>query len=300
MCLDDATADVQAEADPGLGRALHVRRAIEAVEDPIAFVLGDADAMVGDEDPRFASFDRKLDLGKHPAGRVLDRVLDEVVDHLLEARRVDRADRGIRRDRHLEVDALVVIPAPHRLHHGAKIVRLQVHHLGSLLQPLRVEELGDEIAQSPGLADHPRDPRRIRRGGRIARNPPLEQLGLAEDDRQRRAQVVGGRREELLLESSRLLPRVQAARHGRVLARLQQEGGMSGHQLEEPEVVLDEDRRAVGVDRQDADAAIIGRDRCGDDRGRKVLLVDRRVLRVELRSVEGDDARLLLGRHVRR
>src|SRR5918999_4720923 len=139
--IHDAPADVEAKTDAGFWHALHVRGAVEAIEDPLALVLGHTDAVVAHRDPRRAALDRELDLGQDPAGAVLDRVLDEVVDHLLEARRVDRADHRLARDRYLQGDALVVVPAAHRLDHGAQVDRLEIHHLGALLQPLRIEQL---------------------------------------------------------------------------------------------------------------------------------------------------------------
>ena len=206
------------------------------------------------------------------------------------------ADHRLGRGGDLEVDALVVVPPADRLDDGAQVDLLEIHHLGPLLQPLCVEQLGDEVAEPARLANHARDAGGIGRRRWVARDPPLEQLGLAEDHGERRAQVVRGRRQELLLQTCRLLPSAQVVRDGGVRAGLEQQRGVRRHQLEQPKVVLDEDRRTIGIDRQDTDPTLVGGDRRGDDRRGEVPLVDGGMLRIGLGSIERDHPALLAER----
>ena len=136
------------------------------------------------------------------------------------------------------------------------------------------------------------DADRIDRRSGIAQQPTLDELRLPEDHRQRRAQVVRRRRQELLLEAGRLLPAPELTRLGGERPRLQQHRGLVGQQLEQPQVVLDEDGRPLRVDGQDAHSPAVGRDRRGDHRARPGTLVHRRVLRVGTNRIHGDHAAL--------
>src|SRR4051812_3710607 len=63
-------------------RGLVVAAAVELAEDPLALGGGDADALVGDADLDAVRPAPRLDAHRPAAWRVLDRVLDELVEHL--------------------------------------------------------------------------------------------------------------------------------------------------------------------------------------------------------------------------
>ena len=79
---DQLAADVQPEAASSDARQ-HVRvGAIELLEDATLGVAGDAEPLVGDLDPHDAVVLRQPNVHRSAAGRVLDRVVDEVHEHL--------------------------------------------------------------------------------------------------------------------------------------------------------------------------------------------------------------------------
>src|SRR5579872_6982685 len=80
--LDDRARDVEAEAEAAV--VARRRRALEGTEDRVASLGRDADAVVHDLEPRLrvVALERDLD---GPAEAELDRVREEVRDHLSEA-----------------------------------------------------------------------------------------------------------------------------------------------------------------------------------------------------------------------
>src|SRR5688572_29712449 len=90
VILDDATADVEPQSHAGVGDASRVRRTVEALEDPLALAAGDPGTMVDHGDPRLASFMPDPESGRLVIGAVLVRVLEEVLDDLLDPWTVDR------------------------------------------------------------------------------------------------------------------------------------------------------------------------------------------------------------------
>src|SRR5437764_1101566 len=88
--LDDRLRDRQAEARAG-DRALHrVRAAEEALEQPLLFLLRNAEAGVLDLEDSQSFFGAEADLDAAAARRELERVRYEVVEHLGEPDRVAR------------------------------------------------------------------------------------------------------------------------------------------------------------------------------------------------------------------
>src|SRR5215210_3140727 len=85
--LDELAADVQPEAG-STDSTLHLDvRSVELLEDPLSFLLGDSRPFVRDaEDDGFTDA-----LDRHPDGtarRVLERVVDQVLEHLARPRRL--------------------------------------------------------------------------------------------------------------------------------------------------------------------------------------------------------------------
>src|SRR5207249_12086519 len=92
QALDDALADDQAAAGPGVGVAQ--LQALEEVEDPIEVLAIDADAVVRDGKHPVGSGPSRSDLDPGPAsGAELERVADEILEEL-DHQVVVRHDRG--------------------------------------------------------------------------------------------------------------------------------------------------------------------------------------------------------------
>jgi hypothetical protein len=72
----------------------------------------------------------------------------------------------------------------------------------------------DERAQVPRGADQPADSGGVLGRQAVPHRPPLEELRLAEQRGQGRAQVVGGRHEEVVLEARGLFAGADAGRLG--------------------------------------------------------------------------------------
>jgi hypothetical protein len=139
-----------------------------------------------------------------------------------------------------------------------------------------------------GLARHPRDAGRVDSGLGIAQQAAFDELGLSEHDGQRRAQVVRGRRQELLLQPSGVLARPKLAGMRGERPGLEQDPGLVGEELQEPEVVLDEDRRAGRVHGEHPEPAFVHRHGRGDHGARTGVRVDLRMLGIGPHGVHGD------------
>src|SRR5947207_14610599 len=106
----DLPADVETETHSrGVTRGT-IRRAIEETEDRVELLLGDPDPFVGHGEPHATIvLGTDIDRDRSAAGRVLDRIRHEVVEHLLEmipigghdALRVARERDLVRRGREL-------------------------------------------------------------------------------------------------------------------------------------------------------------------------------------------------------
>ena len=248
--------------------------------------------MIDDRDPNLRPVTVHRDFRRRRVAAILERVLDQVLDDLLHPGPVDRGDQWLVWPGGLDGGSLRAVTLADVLHDVAQVGGRQVERGAAQLEPLRVEQLADEVAQPPRLPNDARDPGGVSWSGRIAPDAPLEQLRLAEHHGQRRPQVVRGGGQELLLQPGRLLASAQLAGVGGQRSRLEQDAGVAGQQLEQPQVVLDEDRLAVGVDAEHADASIVGRDRRRDDRSSSGHLVGARMLRVGVGRVDHHQAPL--------
>src|SRR5487761_1204729 len=175
--IDDRLGDRQAEARSRNRADVRLVAAEERIEEPLAIVLGDAAARVGDLEHSVAAAAPGANSDATALRRELDRVRDEVVEHLREpggiareGNRVavlepdDDAARGLHREQEIadEVDEAVRAA----LDHG---------EIGSLFR-----------CQSPGV-------------------PVRDQLEVADDRRQRRAQLMRDHCDELVAQADQLL-----------------------------------------------------------------------------------------------
>ena len=86
-----------------------------------------------------------------------------------------------------------------------EVDRLALPHKLALLEARRIEQLDDQCREPSGLEHDPPDPGDIGRRRGLGDGTPLQELGLRNESRERRLQVVSGRRDEVLLETRRLL-----------------------------------------------------------------------------------------------
>ena len=75
------------QPDPRAARGVGVASGV-GLEDPLAPLVGDARAFVGDAELDDALVERPVDPDRRVGRRVLDRVLDEVLDDLAQPRRI--------------------------------------------------------------------------------------------------------------------------------------------------------------------------------------------------------------------
>ena len=166
----------------------------------------DAGAVVGDGEHRLAG--ERLDTHHHPGGRVLHRVLDQVRSHLTEPVAVGRHRcRDGRGDRPQQQPALGRIghePVDGHLGQLTEIERFELEREARRLQLGEVEQIGHQPLEPPRLRrDHLGRPLRV--AGAVG-----DGLGVPADRRERGAQIVAHRQQELLLEGPRPFER---ARH---------------------------------------------------------------------------------------
>src|SRR5262245_12459189 len=88
MRLHNTACDAQAEPSPSFGATARFVYAVESFEDMRLMFRRDADARVGDSDYGLSIFLCKLDGNSAVNGCVLDRVIEQVDDHLAQARLV--------------------------------------------------------------------------------------------------------------------------------------------------------------------------------------------------------------------
>jgi len=200
VALDDRAHDRQPESEPGDRAAGRVARAVETVEQMRLVLRRNADAGVGDLDARARSLAREPYCDA-PTGRCeLERVRQQVVEHLREPVAIaDAALDGLELCH--ERDACLLGAAAGELdriaHERGEVdfgwlqQQRRAVHLG------REQEIADESHEPAGIAlDHLEMTRVLwREGGDVVAQ---QQLDVAEDRRQRRAQLVRDEREEVL------------------------------------------------------------------------------------------------------
>src|SRR5712692_1527078 len=254
MLLDDPAADEEPEAHAVEAAIVDVRSARETIEDVRQIGCGDTDPAVLHREPRLAL------LLPHPHGdrvavwTVFARVLEQVLQQLLDASPIPHADDRIAL---LELHLRLL---GHALAHLARdrreIDRLAVGDQLSAIEPVRVEQIRDLRGQSLPLAHDSAYADEVRRRGRLTEGLALEELGLRDDGRERGPQIVRGGGEEILLEPGGLLLR---AHRGRVIderAALEDHRGLIREQARELDVAHREDRWTFGEEREHAKAPL--------------------------------------------
>ena len=152
MRLDERARDREAEAAP-LDSLRSRLAAHELAEDLTLEVRGDADALVLDADADDVVVSLAGDAHDAAARRILDRVREQVRDHLGEA--IGVAAHGQRRRRQRDVEQVLRALAREELrlfaHDGTDVDQLFRDRELALLEPLDVEEVVDEGAEAAGL-----------------------------------------------------------------------------------------------------------------------------------------------------
>ena len=201
--LDDRSRDEQPEAGAGDLRADRAGRAVEAFEDALLLAGLDSDSRVEHLDRHVRRCVRSTRSSTTPRSeRELDPVRDEVVEELEEAAAV-APDRGrpfaVERERHV-----LLLGAGAHLEHrlladldDVDLLERQLQLTG--LQTGREQQVVDEPQQPVGA---PRDDLEEAAALGVERRAVLveRELDVADDRRERRAQVVGDERDELVLQ----------------------------------------------------------------------------------------------------
>ena len=211
MQLDQMLHQVQADA--GAGDAGRGGGAEEALEQLVALLLGNADAFVAHRDHHMITIGAA---GRQPDRRVLGRVFDRVRHQIRE----DLAQEAFVGGDHLRqiadpvddaVAGLQLAEAAAELAQQRREIAVAVLATDlAVLEARRAQDALHQIGQPhhrrPDLGEHVLQ---LVLGHR--RLPALQPLGVAVDDRERRAEFVRHHRDELALQAAELALLVQAA-----------------------------------------------------------------------------------------
>src|SRR4051812_791046 len=215
--LDDVSRDPQSEPEPAvLSRPFG---ALESLEDLLLVLGRDADPAVRHAQHRAGTLDSRLDLDRPPLA-VLQRVRDQVGDHLLQADAVPHALDGIEVERDLA--------AGFRRQVREAVHDVPDHLVESHPLPIEHQPAGVDAGDVEDLADELLEPRS---GGRRLLQALLdlrildagaagEALYLHEQRGERRAQLVPGGGEELVAQRDGELRLAQPLRLGEVAGDL--------------------------------------------------------------------------------
>ena len=239
----EALGGVQADARAagGVRVAAGVR-----LEDPLAPLVGDARPLVGDAELDDALDERPVDRDRRLGRRVLDGVLDEVLEDLAEARRVGQARAAGRSARSRPGGGRGSAGASRRPRRPAPPRSTGVTDGGILRHdPDRGEDRVDEAVEPLDLLERRAVPRRARLApGDVARLAAAErrlvgqQVGVRADDRERRPQLVGDERDQLAAGLVDRLERLDAGLGlGLLAALLDDPGEQVGDRAELGDVV---------------------------------------------------------------
>ncbi len=208
--LDEALHDGEAEAGAAVlagGRAVHL---VEDVEDALEVLVGDADAGVGhvERDPARRLEPRRSTVIVPPAGRELHRVRAEVHEALAELVAVRTGSAGSSAGSQATLSPFfrasgsTVATASRITCAGVDLGEHEPHAPGLDLGD--VEDRGDELEEVLPLLHDDAEVLALLGGERPAQ--PLEHhLGVADDARERRAELVAHRGEEVRLQPVELL-----------------------------------------------------------------------------------------------
>ena len=204
--LDQAAYHREADADSALGAVQRARVLHEQVEGPLEQVGRHPDAPVAHPHDRLAILDRCLDLDRAAGARVLRGVVQQVAEHLDQARRIgvdeDRAAgaghreplRPLRHERPADLD-------------GPLDDRREIEHLPAQRDlPLAHARDVEQVVEQPlHVPDLPPDHLAGHRRGLGVVRGQAEDLDGAEDGRHGIAQLVRQHRQEFVLAPIGLL-----------------------------------------------------------------------------------------------
>ena len=191
MRLDDRLADAQAQSDAAFSSGLRAFRD-EPREDLAQHIGCYAAIAVGDPKHRPAVPDLRRHDDARRRGGMLDGVVDEVDEHLPDELAVHGNEHHVVGRRHRD---FMPFPVRHLVHHCVA---------DDVVDDLRLEIKGDVLVlharHAQQVVDHLGEPPRVGRHRRQQRLPlsfphlaavALQELGVALDARERRAQVMG-------------------------------------------------------------------------------------------------------------
>src|SRR5258707_7122520 len=154
MLLHDTSGDVQAKAHPREAAIVDVSGAVEALEHQRLIFDGDTNAAILHTEPCLGVLWPHPDHDARVARTVFERVLDQVNQQLLNARRVNRDhDSFIGR---LQLDPFTFDErgtAQATLHQRAQVELVARNAHARILEPRNVEQSDNQISQSLALID---------------------------------------------------------------------------------------------------------------------------------------------------
>ncbi len=259
--LDDRQPQAQAAA-VAVARGVALREPVEHVGQEIR---RDALPRVADTNAQAGVVLRQRDHDATARRRELDRVAQQVPDHLLQARGVRANLAELASGIELELDPLLLERRLHRIGGGTHLRQrldpLERHRELAHVEPRHVEQVGNHARLRPATAVDRRDgAHRI-----VGATALLQHLGPAHDGVQRRTQLVRQHRDEVVLHAAALL---RVAARGALAIQPAQAALLEFHAL-----------RHVGRDDHRATRLDLGRDVPLDVRQRAVRSRDRHVLR---------------------
>ena len=279
--LDQVQSDAQAAARVGvLGDVL-----AEQLEDVRGRVGSDARALVGHFHADVGVVLQRAQAHRNAARAELDRVHDQVHQHLADLDLVHGELRQIggqlALDRYAELLPQRSSGLDRRAHHLGQIERARLHHQLAALQPRQVEDVLDERQQALRLGPQPGH----EFAGLVSRQLAVvvvEQLGVRDHARERRLELVAGGAQEHVLHPVQvgefLVVRLQLARAPphplHHLRAIDDRGDVLGEHAQHLEMVFPERLGVVdAVHVEHADDALPDRQRQRQGRGDAAVLL---------------------------
>jgi len=180
VLLDDAATDEEPQAHAVEALVVHVRCARETLENLPEIRRRDPDARVLDGDACLSILLPDLDLDRRALRTVLPRVLDQVLEELLDPTAVVQADDwNTRLD--LTANRVAYVMPAGLLRQSGEVDWLPFANEPALFEPRRVEQVADEPREALALSYDAPDARNVSRSARFPQRAPLEELGLRDD-----------------------------------------------------------------------------------------------------------------------
>jgi hypothetical protein len=167
VLLHEAARDVQSEPQPGKTAIVNVARSVKPLEHQWLILDRDADALVAHAQSSLSSLLPDRDAHRRMRRAVLERILDEIGNDLLEARRIHVGN-------HVVLDAeLHALPATKLVSkkvfdHGGQTHWLALADEAALLETRHVEQLENQVLEPIALIEQSIEADDIGRRLRIA------------------------------------------------------------------------------------------------------------------------------------